>query len=148
MENSDAFTSNVNDAIYDNWDAVQEYRASGNGEAFNKIMSSAMENTGGRMNPARLSRVIHFIATSDGLLDKDTRESVIDQMERMESYRNGRPLDDDEGFLCTECGWRDMTAPMYSGDDTQHITECGECGATGLLVGDEIAAYREENDGR
>lgn len=65
------------------------------------------------------------------------------QMARQNAYTDGvYELDDWEGFHCTECGWRGLSAPMNDDwgigeDDDLTVTQCPECSEPGPSTSDE-----------
>lgn len=54
------------------------------------------------------------------------------QLDRIEAYEEGEyELDDDEGFECTNCGWRGLSAPMADEEkmdlENEVFLQCPEC---------------------
>lgn len=67
---------------------------------------------------------------------REPMRSFLDaQTERIRAYEDGEyELDDYEGFECSNCGWKGLTAPMADEDkrdvESEDIVQCPECGLT------------------
>lgn len=76
-------------------------------------------------------------------LRSEVEAQIALQMARGDAYRDGAyELDDWEGFHCTECGWRGLSAPMaddWGTDDDGDllVTQCPECGEPSPSISDE-----------
>lgn len=67
-------------------------------------------------------------------LSDETIRDLIGQKRRQDAFENGEyELSDDEGFHCTNCDWRGLTAPLHNQDpevivqDDITICMCPEC---------------------
>lgn len=81
-------------------------------------------------------------------LRKPTVEFLKAQKLRLAAHEQGvYTLRDGEGFHCTACGWRGLSAPMaeesFAQTETDAFTQCPECGELGPETsGRDIEPYR------